>query len=316
MALNSGWTYHDRLKAPTPGLGTDLTVWAYYCQRYTHSSPQDWLDRILSGQIQRNDRPTTSDTLLQPGDRLAYHRPPWQEPTVPLDFGILHQDPDFWIIDKPSGLPVLPGGAYLTHTLLHQLQQHFPQESPTPLHRLGRGTSGLMVVARSALARSRLSHAFRQRHLTKIYRALVGPDIPAHPLPDRFRCTQPIGPVPHGTGTVYAAVGLDHPQGRSALSEGWVLARSAQHNLVAVQIATGRPHQIRIHLASLGYPLLGDPLYGVGGVPRSVLPGQPLSLPGDCGYWLHAYRLGFEHPRSGLWQDWTAPLPEDWPIDR
>lgn len=313
MALNSGWTYHDRPKTQLSSLGDPLTVWAYYCQHYTHSSPQDWHDRILSGQIHRNGQPTTPDALLQVGDRLTYHRPPWSEPEVPLNFEILYQDSDLWIINKPSGLPVLPGGAYLTHTLLHQLQQRFPGETLTPLHRLGRGTSGLMVIARSSLARSALSHAFRQRQLTKIYRALVTPDRPSQALPDRFICTQAIGPVSHGNGTVHAALDPSDPQSRSAHSEGWVLQRSAQHTLVTVQIFTGRPHQIRIHMASLGSPLLGDPLYTIGGVPKSPALGDPLPLPGDCGYWLHAYELGFAHPRSGQWCAWTQPVPANWP---
>ena len=84
-----------------------------------------------------------------------------------------------------------------------------------------------------------------------------------------------------------------------------MLQRHAQTTLLEVVILTGRPHQIRIHLAFMGYPLLGDPLYAVGGVAQFVE--GAMAVPGDCGYWLHAYRLGFTHPRTGALMDWISP---------
>lgn len=317
--MNQGWTYRNQVQPADAG----LTLLAFYSQRYPHSSPQAWRDRILQGQIQVDGRSRPPEWRLQSGQRLAYHRPPWVEPTVPLGFTLLYSDDDVWVVDKPAGLPVLPGGGFVEHTLLHQLRLRYPQTTPVPIHRLGRGTSGLVLLGRSPLAKQVLSQQMRASTagqpstLGKTYRALIGPS----DLSDRFTLTTPIGKRPHPTlGYVYAA----HPQGKPARSEGQVVERRGDRTLVAVTIPTGRPHQIRIHLAAAGYPLLGDPLYGIGGLPKRTDGGDPnpvqedgdgrgtaaaAPLPGDGGYHLHAHRLTFAHPRTGAPLDVTAPLP-------
>jgi hypothetical protein len=121
-----------------------------------------------------------------------------------LDFVTIYEDTDLMIIAKPSGLPVLPGGGFLQNTLLYQLQQRYPQEMPVPIHRLGRGTSGLMLIARSSLAKSKLSQQMRDRQITKIYRALIGPS----ELPTEFTINQAIVKIPHPIlGYLYGAYG-------------------------------------------------------------------------------------------------------------
>ncbi len=307
--FNQGWVYQDRIAAVQAG----VSVLTYYGERYRHSSGDEWAKRLAAGQICCNGEVLQSNVVLQAGDRLEYHRPPWAEPPVPLDFEVMYEDADLLVIVKPSGLPVLPGGNFLTHTLLHQLQRRYPGQTPVPIHRLGRGTSGLMLLARSPLARSVLSHQLRQdtataqdpdapHHIVKTYRALAAPG----DLPDAFTITTPIGPVdyPH-LGQVYAA----SPQGRFALSQGRVIQRSPDANLVEVTIRTGRPHQIRIHLAAAGYPLVGDPLYGVGGLPKipDPSPDQAIPVPGDLGYWLQAHHLTFNHPITQDPMSFTCP---------
>ncbi|NJN88367.1 MAG: RluA family pseudouridine synthase [Leptolyngbyaceae cyanobacterium SL_7_1] len=287
--MNHGWIYHDRIDRSTAG----VTVLHYYSQRYAHSTVQEWQARIEQGQVRLNDRPVTAETRLQPGQRLSYHRPPWQEPTVPLDFEILYEDADLLVVAKPSELPVLPGGGFVEHTVLWQLQQRYPDQTPVPIHRLGRGTSGLLLLARSPLAKTHLSQQLRDRTLRKTYRALIA----ASALPDRLIVNQAIGKLPHPTlGYIYAAT----ESGFDAHSEIEVIQRDRTSTLLNVTILTGRPHQIRIHLSAIGYPLLGDPLYTVGGIPR--LETNPIThkipVPGDCGYALHAYQLEFVHPRS------------------
>ena len=339
--LNQGWTYSEQTHPAEAG----KTVLDYYSQRYRHSSRTVWRSRIEAGHILVDGQSVHPETTLKAGQGLTYSRPPWYEPVVPLEIKRLYEDEDVWAIAKPSGLPVLPGGGFLNHTLLHQLQLHHPHEKLTPIHRLGRGTSGVMLVARSPLARSHLSQQLRDHKMTKIYRALIGPSDRPTPIPDRFTITTPIGKVSHPLlGKVYGATDT----GKFAHSDCRVVERRANATLLEVSILTGRPHQIRIHLAAYGYPLSGDPLYGVGGLPvgqveetsdselldrgrgtgdqsdtSDTSPSKIRSaVPGDCGYWLHAHRLGFTHPRTGEWMEIVAPPPtiltanDDGPLKR
>ncbi|MEO1591438.1 MAG: RluA family pseudouridine synthase [Cyanobacteria bacterium J06632_22] len=281
--MNQGWTYRDRVHPQF----ASLTLLGYYSQRYRHSTRREWQQRIESQQILVDGQPADPHTPLAVGQRLTYRRPPWQEPPAPLDFSVLYADEHLLVVSKPSGLPVLPGANFLEHTLLHQVRRQYP--SAYPIHRLGRGTSGLLLLAKSKAARQHLSQQMRQHHIRKVYWSIVTGHQGGHldPIPDRFVTQQPIGKCPHPLlGQVYGAL----ETGMAAQSTGRVLQRWRDQALVEVAIATGRPHQIRIHLAALGYPLLGDPLYEVGGKPR------PEAVPGDCGYWLHAGQLAFVHP--------------------
>jgi 23S rRNA pseudouridine1911/1915/1917 synthase len=163
-----------------------------------------------------------------------------------------------------------------------------------------------MVMARSPRAKSNLSQQMRDRKMLKVYRTWVITSAGSE-IPDQLTIAQAIGKVPHPVlGYIYGAT----DGGQFAQSDCQVLARYEQVTFLEVTILTGRPHQIRIHLAAAGYPLVGDPLYGVGGVAH-----EEGAVPGDCGYWLHAYRLGFSHPRSGEWLEWVCPPPTS-PLDR
>jgi 23S rRNA pseudouridine1911/1915/1917 synthase len=297
--LNQGWVYREQVKPANAG----QTLVAYYTQRYQHSSELEWRSHIAAGQVRMNGHVATAETKLRSGQELTYHREPWEEPDVPLAFEVLYEDIDLLVISKPSGLPVLPGGGFLEHTLLWQLQLQYPEETPVPIHRLGRGTSGLMLMARSPRAKSNLSQQMRDRKICKTYRALVkNPSSTAPAIPDCFTVTQAIGKVPHPVlGYIYGATAT----GQFAHSDCQVLQRNAQTTLLEVVILTGRSHQIRIHLAFMGYPLVGDPLYGVGGVAQCIE--GAIAVPGDCGYWLHAYQLEFTHPRTGALMDWVCP---------
>ena len=155
------------------------------------------------------------------------------------------------------------------------------------MHRLGRGTSGLVLFARTDAARRAVAAEWRLGGVLKEYLALAS----GRPARESFTVETPIGLVPHPRlGQVHAA----SPTGRPAVSHVRVLAPRGAGTLVSVTIPTGRPHQIRIHLAAAGHPLVGDPLYVEGG-----RPGADPALPGEGGYWLHAHRLALSHPATG-----------------
>jgi 23S rRNA pseudouridine1911/1915/1917 synthase len=216
------------------------------------------------------------------------------EPDAPLHFNVVYEDGHVLLVDKPSGLPTAPAGGFLEHTLLALVRGDCPHA--VPMHRLGRGTSGLVVFAKTVLARERIAAAWRRQEIRKIYRALATGEIPLAP----FTISVPIGPVPHPKlGTVFSA----SPDGKPSTSHISLLEQRANAAVVRVHIDTGRPHQIRIHLAAAGHPLVGDPLYGAGGVVT------PDALPGDGGYLLHAESIAFVHPETEREVTFAAPIP-------
>lgn len=281
--MNRGHEYVTILGPEVDGF--PLLPWLV--SRYPHSTPEAWHERIQAGLVRLDGQRVDCDALLRRGQSLVWQRPGWEEPAAPLHFEVLLEDGDLLAVDKPAGLPTLPGAGFLEHTLLNRVRARHPDASP--LHRLGRFTSGVVLFAKTEAARSDLSRQWAARSILKRYRALAQGD----PSLDAFTVEIPIGRVPHPLlGSVHAA----SQTGRPASSEVVVLERRGATFLCDVTIATGRPHQIRIHLAAAGHPLVGDPLYGAGGTP---VPGTR-ALPGDSGYVLHAALLRLRHPRSGL----------------
>lgn len=288
--LNRGCTYRERVAPADAG----RSLVSHLAERYRHTGEEAWRERVMEGNVLVDGSPASPDTSLRAGQVVTWVRPPWREPEAPLDWVLLHEDDDLLGVDKPSGLPTLPGAGYLEHTLLALVRRRFPEASP--VHRLGRGTSGVVLFARNPSAAETLSRAWRERAVEKVYRALVE----GEPGEDHFAVDVPIGPVAHpALGTLHAAT----DGGRPARSTVTVLERRGGESLVEVAIETGRPHQIRIHMAASGHPLVGDSLYLAGGACR------PGAVPGDSGYHLHALRIAFAHPRTGLPLRIESPPP-------
>jgi 23S rRNA pseudouridine1911/1915/1917 synthase len=290
--LNQGYAYTTTISNKHHG----RILLSHLASLYTHSSLKAWQQNLSNGEVTVNGITATGREVLSSGQVLVWNRPPWIEPETPQHFGILLDDPYLLAVDKPSGLPTLPGGGFMENTLLCLVQKKY--SNANPVHRLGRTTTGIVLFAKTAQAASQLTASWNTERVRKIYRAIaqgVSQD-------DEYEILTPIGPVPHPViGSVWAA----HPNGKPSKSMARVLERTTGTTTFEISLRSGRPHQIRIHLASIGHPLVGDPLYGPNGQPLENLPG----LPGDGGYLLHAQFLSFPHPITGEHVHLEAPLP-------
>jgi 23S rRNA pseudouridine1911/1915/1917 synthase len=219
----------------------------------------------------------------------------------PIALSILHEDADIIVIDKPAGLVIHPAPGHRSGTLVNALLYHCPDLTgigaelrPGIVHRLDKDTSGTLVVAKTAAALEHLAGQFKRRTVRKDYLALV------------------YGEMPAASGTVRLPIGR-HPvdrkrmstvsrRGRDAETEWRVLRVLCGASLLEVGLRTGRTHQIRVHCAAIGHPILGDPVYGRGRGGERRGPGRQM---------LHALRLELDHPRTGERMRFESPLPED-----
>jgi 23S rRNA pseudouridine1911/1915/1917 synthase len=280
---NRGHVYRARIDPADAG----RSVLDFHVARFRHSGETEWRESIDRGRVLVNGRRVAPDETLRAGDELEFHRPPWREPEAPESFDVAFEDEHVLVLVKPVGLQVLPAGPFKQRTLLELVRSSDPtRAAAAPAHRLGRGTSGLIAFGKSGAGRSSLARQFRDLELVKTYLAWVEGGAQ---LQDSFVARQPIARVAHGPLRIYAAA----EQGRASLTRVRVLRRELGRTLVAAQPITGRPDQIRIHLAAAGAPIVGDPLFGRGGTPKSDVP------PGAGGYLLHAAALSFAHPTSG-----------------
>ena len=237
---------------------------------------------------------------IRPHDAIIVSVPPARSPAdlIPQDIPVpaVYEDEHLIVVDKPAGLPVHPGPGHPDGTLVNALLARCPdirgiggELRPGIVHRLDRDTSGLMVVAKTQPAHQRLAEQLKNREFQKEYLAVA------------------VGLVTPESGTIDAPIARDsrHRQkmavdagGRAARTHYETLEELEGHTLLSLVLETGRTHQIRVHLAYLGYPLLGDAVYGK----ASALASRQF---------LHAARLGFPHPAAGTWMQHASDLPAD-----
>jgi 23S rRNA pseudouridine1911/1915/1917 synthase len=256
---------------------------------------------IRSGFVRVNEQTTRARHIVRRGDKIALMEPPVEKVDVrpeqiPLE--ILFEDDDLIVINKPAGLTVHPGAGQREHTLVNALLSHCTRlsgiggkERPGIVHRLDKETSGCLVVAKNDLAHRELSRQFADRTVEKIYLALVA------------------GKLRKWAGVIDERIGR-HPvhrqrmsvttkRGRTAKTEYRVVRSNEEASLIECRLHSGRTHQVRVHLHHLGHPVLGDKVYGarlVKNLPRQML---------------HAWKLGFRHPRTGEWKQFQASVPDD-----
>jgi 23S rRNA pseudouridine1911/1915/1917 synthase len=268
---------------------------------------------IEGGFVELNGRPCVKPARrLAPGDEVAFVRPPLQEPTAApedLPLVVLYEDESLAVLDKAPGMVVHPARGHASGTLVNALVYRWGLTPgvgdlrPGIVHRLDKGTSGLLVVARDSQAKEALQQAFLTRQVEKIYLALCL----GTPKADRGLCQDPIERHPKDRKRFTSRTG----EGRQALTEWAVLHRGPGLSLLALRLHTGRTHQIRVHLSDLGFPVACDADYGgraFGRVTqrplRDLLARQERPM-------LHAASLAFCHPRSGRPLRFCAPPPPD-----
>lgn len=256
---------------------------------------------IRGGFVRLNGTSTRPRQIVRAGDKIDLIEPPLEKIETrpePIPLNILFEDEDLLVINKQAGLAVHPGAGQREGTLVNALLSHCAtlsgiggKERPGIVHRLDKETSGCLVVAKNDRAHQELSKQFAARTVEKIYLALVA------------------GKLRKPAGTIEENIGR-HPvhrqrmqvtslRGRTAKTDYRVIRASDEASLIECRLHTGRTHQVRVHLHHLGHPILGDKLYA------------PRLAKNFSRQMLHAWKLAFQHPRTGEWKFFEAPLPAD-----
>jgi len=270
--------------------------------QFSRARLQDW---IKDGRVLINGAIRRTSYLVRTGD-VADVQPaelaPLRATAEEIPLIVLYEDEDLVAIDKPAGMVVHSGAGVHSGTLVNALLHRFSKLSraagelrPGIVHRLDRYTSGVLLVAKNDAAHQRLAEQFASRRVEKTYLALVHGKVKL----ERDRIEKPIARDPRRRVRMTARLA----RGRAAWTEYHVLRRFADFTLLAVRIGTGRTHQIRVHLSSIGHPVVGDRLYGA--------PAKIAGEPTISRYFLHSHRIRFEQPSTGEAITVESPLPAE-----
>ncbi|MFC1908668.1 RluA family pseudouridine synthase, partial [Chloroflexota bacterium] len=254
---------------------------------------------IEDGNITVNGQTVKSSLKLNIGDQVRVIIPPVPPSSLTpeaIPLHIIYEDDDLVVIDKPAGITVHPAPGHPDHTLVNAILAYFPHLSdisdslrPGIVHRLDKDTSGVLLVAKNRVAQVNLAGQFKTRSVVKAYQVLVKGKL----TPERGIIEAAIGRDPANRKRMAIVAG-----GREARTDYHVRRYLDGYTLLEVSMKTGRTHQIRVHLAAIGYPVVGDPTYGV-------------KSPHLSRQFLHACRLGFKLPSSSEYVEFTSELPDD-----
>ena len=275
--------------------------------RYLSDQCQDisrsYLQKLLKEQsVLVEEKPVKSNYKVNTGDRISLTLPEIREPEIvpediPLD--IIYEDKDIILINKPKGMVVHPAAGHYSGTLVNGLMSHCRSElsgingvmRPGIVHRIDMDTTGVLIVCKNDMAHNSISQQLKEHSITRRYAAIVHGVL----KDDEGTINAPIGRHPIDR----KKMSINEKNGRDAITHYRVLERFRQYTYIECQLETGRTHQIRVHMASTGHPLLGDSVYG----PAKC----PFRLNGQT---LHAGVLGIIHPRTGEYMEFSAPLPD------
>lgn len=262
---------------------------------------RSFLQKILKeGEVIVNGKSVKANYKLRKGDRIEFEIPEAVEPDIvaeDIPLSILYEDADVLVVDKPKGMVVHPAAGHYSRTLVNAVMYHCKGElsgingvlRPGIVHRIDRDTTGSIIICKNDMAHNEIARQLKEHSINRRYRAIV------------------TGVLKDEEGTIEGAIGRDKKDrkkmeitadGKPAVTHYRVLQRFKHYTYVECVLETGRTHQIRVHMASFGHPLLGDEVYGR----RS----DKYKCEGQC---LHAMTLGFHHPRTGEYIEVNAPLP-------
>lgn len=257
---------------------------------------------IADGNVQADGRSLKANYRIRTGDHLTVAAadpviPEIVPENIPLD--ILYEDSDILVVNKPRGMVVHPAPGHYSGTLVNAVMYHCRDDlstingvlRPGIVHRIDKDTTGVLVVCKNDIAHRKIAEQLSVHSITRRYRALVYNNIKE----DTGTVDAPIGRMPNDR----KKMGINYKNGRNAVTHYRVLERFGRYTYIECQLETGRTHQIRVHMTSIGHPLIGDTVYG----PSR----DPFHLGGQA---LHAMVLGFIHPTSGEYVEFQAPLPE------
>jgi 23S rRNA pseudouridine1911/1915/1917 synthase len=274
-----------------------------YLSEQMEELSRSYLQKLLKDSlVQVNDQPVKSNYKVQPGDQISVNIPELEEPDIlpediPLD--ILYEDQDVLVVNKPKDMVVHPSAGHVSGTLVNAILYHCQGNlsgingvmRPGIVHRIDKDTTGALLVCKNDAAHRNLAEQLKEHSIKRRYRAIVWGNLKE----DEGTIEGPIGRHP----TDRKKMAINPKNGKEAVTHYTVLERFGNYTYVECRLETGRTHQIRVHMTSIGHPLLGDEVYGA----RK----NPWHLQGQA---LHAMVLGFVHPSTGEYMEFSAPLPE------
>lgn len=274
----------------------------FLAEQYENLS-RSFLQKLLkSGEVMVGGRPVKASYKVAEGDLISFEVPEAVEPEIvpediPLD--ILYEDHDVILVNKPKGMVVHPAAGHYTGTLVNALMFHCKEDlsgingvlRPGIVHRIDMDTTGVIIACKNDLAHNSIAAQLKEHSITRRYQAIIHGAL----KDDEGVIDEPIGRSPKDR----KKMAVNYNNGKPAVTHYKVLTRFKDFTHIECRLETGRTHQIRVHMASIGHPLLGDAVYGPAKCPYK-LQGQTL----------HAGILGFVHPRTGEYMEFSAPLPE------
>ena len=275
-----------------------------YLSSVNEQLSRSYIQKLLkSGLVLVDGKPVKASYQVDEGDVISLDIPEAVEPEIEpedMDLDILYEDQDVILVNKPKGMVVHPAAGHYSHTLVNGLMHHCKDQlsgingvmRPGIVHRIDMDTTGVIIACKNDMAHNSIAAQLKEHSITRRYQAIVHGVL----KDDAGTVEGPIGRHP----TDRKKMSINYNNGKSAVTHYKVLKRFRQYTHVECRLETGRTHQIRVHMASIEHPLLGDLVYGPGKCP----------IPGLQGQTLHAGVLGFIHPRTGEYMEFRAPLPE------